>query len=333
MAASRQERRFQAALDKYSKAIRSEFLDAISRAATSVDHASLIEALESGDVFRAMQIARIDEATLSRLGETIRQAHGAGGLLAEAVAPAGLSGSFSFNGRHGRAEAWVRQHVGGLIQGIEQESMQVTRNVIEAGIQEGRSSSAMARQITGRRVGRIRVGGHLGLTTQQTDSIILGRSKLASGDRGLMRDYLNLKQRDRRFDGVIRKAIDEGKPIRGAQLDRIIEAHKSKALGYRGRVIARHESHNALSAGRDEGMAQMLERSDVERVTKRWQWNHSRDPRENHRALSGTTLDFAERFNLGGGVTAAHPHDTSLPGSETISCRCIAVYRVKLELD
>lgn len=317
-----QSRRIKAALAKLEPAIRQAFIDAIKAAAGAVDARALAAALDAGQLERAAELLRINKALLFPLDEAIRGGYMAGGALVMADLPRGLSGAFGFDGRHVRAEEWTRRHVGDLIQGIEDDTRDMTRRVIREGLERGESGASLARQITGRKIGQTRVGGYLGLTAQQADSIIAGRAKLLSGDPALMREYRRLKLRDKRFDGMIRKAIEAGKPIRGADLDRIMESHRNKALAYRGKLIARNEAHTALAAGREEGYRQMLENPEVEAVTKRWQHGLSREPREDHKAMDGTVLDFDEAFVMGDRTRMMHPHDPA--GGAAHSAHCFA---------
>jgi len=198
-------------------------------------------------------------------------------------------------------------------------------------------SRAIARMITGTKQGTQRVGGILGLTTQQTDSIMGkyddvgrlismgGRQKLASGDP-------KLKLRDRRYDAQIKKAIAEGRAITGPALDKIMDAHKSKALAYRGKLIAKNETFSALEAGRREAIAQALQNPEVEGATKRWQHNLSQEPREDHVAMSGTVIDFNEDFVFGT-VRMKNAHDPDGGAEHNLGCRCITVYRIRMRTD
>jgi len=321
------------ALRKYEPAIRREFEKAISLATSAVDLLELAGLIETNRIDDAVRLLRIDQSLLWPLHEAIRATHMAGGGMATELIPKGLRGVFGFDGRHHRAEQWVSQHAGQLVEGITRESIESTRQVILSGLQEGRSSRVVAREITGRQLGRKRVGGYMGLNSNQTDSIISGRAKLASGEPKLMREYLNLKLRNKRFDGTIKKAIREGRAITGKQLDRIMEAHRFKALGYRGRVIAKDQSRVATSAGREEGMRQLMESGRVAKITARWQHNLSEKPRHDHVAMNGTVIEVGEAFEFPDGARMKHPHDPAGGAKHGIGCKCIAVYRVHLPKD
>lgn len=329
-----QQRQIDALLSKYTPAIRDAFIAAIYGARANVNAQELIAALEAGDIERAVQLFRMDQATLFPLEDAVRGAIiAAGQTVAE---NAGLSGAFGFNGRHLRAEALIREMGATLVQGIQEDTLNMARAVITAGLQDGFTPQRVQRELTGtlnRLTGR-REGGFLGLTTQQADSIISGRAKLASGDPALMREYLDLKLRDRRFDAMVKRAIRDGKPVAPGDLEKIITAHKNKALKYRGEVIAKNEAFTAQAAGRDEAYRQALERADVQDVTVRWQHNLSQEPRLDHVAMNGTVISLrkGQKFEF---IDAwmKHPHDPAGGAKHSIGCRCIAVYRIILERD
>lgn len=327
---SNQERRLTQALNRLRPEVRRAFEQAIRDAAISINQTLLANLIEQGRIEEAVELLRIDQSLFSPLTDALRGAFLTGGRLAEDIAPRGLTGVFRFDGRHSDAVAWVQRQAATLVQGIEQDTLTLTRRVITAGLEEGQHARTVARSITGRAVGKRRVGGFLGLTTQQADSIIAGRAKLRSGDPALMAEYLRLKQRDKSMDSRIKRAMAEGRGITGKELDMIIEAHRSKALGYRGRRIASHETKNALAAGRERGMQQMLARPDVEAVTVRWQHNLSEHPRLAHVAMNGTVINLGERFEFPDGVAMKHPHDAEAPARHTIGCRCVGIYRVRI---
>ncbi len=313
--------------------IQKAFLAAIHRSASAIDFGALRAALEAGDVERAVEICRFRQALLAPLNEEIRQSYVRGGEAVGGFIPQSIAGHFGFDGQHPRAINWMRNHGAVLIQGIEADGIEAVRNVVSDGIAQGRSHTSVARDITGRKVGRTRVGGFLGLTSKQTDSVILGRAKLASGDPVLMREYKNLKLRDRRFDSVIDAAIEAETPITGKQLDRIIEAHKSKALGYRGKVIAKNEAHTALMAGKGEAYDQLIDAGTVESVKKTWRHGFSNNPRDDHLNMGGKTIDFKEDFIMADGARMKHPHDPRGGAKHSIHCRCITTERAVISKD
>lgn len=329
----RQIRELERLLKTIEPKIAKAFRNAIQKASTDIDTKALIAALEARDITRALSIVEMSSGVLFELDESIRAAYVSGGLFAASDVPRVLQGRFAFNGRHERAEAWAKNHVGNLIQGIQTDTLNSVRNVISEGFATNRTPPQMAREITGRRVGNRRVGGFLGLNSDQTDAVIRARSILSNPDT--ISDYFigskpRYKLSDRRFDSVVRKAISEGRALSGRQLDEIIEAHKVKALGYRGRMIAMDQTRRAVAEGRAESYTQLLERPDVESISKRWQHNLSENPRLEHQEMDGVTVDFDDVFTFSDGVTMRYPKDPNAPAEHSLWCRCTAFFRVKV---
>lgn len=307
-----------------------EFVQAIQNHATQIDMVALRDALARGDIAEAERIANVEPRSLFPFGEILRGAFFGAGLLA-GRRQKGVAGRFAFDGRHPDAEAWVAEQGGNLITAISEESRQSVRAVILDGFQNNRTPVDVARDIAGVKIGQKRVGGMVGLTSPQTDSLIKARYALASGDTARMRAYLKLATRDRRLDATIRKAIRDGKAITGRELDRILEAHKSKALAYRGRIISQTETRKATSAGRDQSYRQMLSLPGVVGITKRWQHNLSAEPRVEHVAMNGTVIGLDDVYRFADGTAMRYPHDEEAPARHVIGCRCIAIYRLVME--
>ena len=322
-----QQRQVEALVKKLEPQIEQAFLQAIAQARNTVDTAKLIEALKAGNIEQAVQLLRIDQSILYPLDDAIRGAYIAGGMTVAPNLPTAIRGSFGFNGRHPRAESWIRAEGGTLIQGIADDTLTMARNVITEAMAAGQTAPTIARSLTGRVVAGERVGGFLGLTTQQADSIASGRAKLLSGDPALMREYLDLKLRNRNYDAMIRRAVDGKGKLSAADVDKIIEAHKTKALGYRGKVIAKDQAFTAQAAGRMEGYRQVLDRGDVDGVSVRWSHGLSEFPRPDHVAMDGTVVQLGETFNFPDGTRMTGPHDPAGGAKHSLGCRCIAIYR------
>ena len=325
---SQTQRQIDTALKRLEPEVAAAFQAAIQAVIRQIDTGALIAALEAGNLGAAIRILDFPQAVLFPLEDAIRSAYMTGGQMIATAAPTAL---IAFDGRTPGAETWLRELSSTRIQGIYTETLQGVRTALVQGREQGMGSRSVARMITGTRRGTQRVGGIIGLTDQQTQSIMAARSKLASGDPRLMGEYLDLKLRNRTYDAKIRKAISEGRAITGKELDTILEAHKSKALAYRGKMIAENESFSALESGRREAVIQALENPDVEGASKRWQWNFSRDPREDHRALeSAPARPFEEPFTMADGTQMQYAHDPAGGAKHTIGCGCLTVYRIRM---
>ena len=123
----------------------------------------------------------------------------------------------------------------------------------------------------------------------------------------------------------------EGRALTTNEIRDGMMRHENRLLKRRGEAIAQHEAFTARSESREEAMLQVLDRPDVEDVTRRWQLGFPREHRPHHAALEGRVVSLRERFDLGNGLQARCPHDSELPLSETAGCRCSCVYRVKLK--
>ncbi len=88
----------------------------------------------------------------------------------------------------------------------------------------------------------------------------------------------------------------------------------------RARVIARTEVNSTTN-----NVHEMI--ADSVGLSKRI-WIHTgagKTSREHHKSLDKTSVKFNEKFKVGN-YEALHPHDSSLPASEVVSCHCFTIY-------
>ncbi|MEP2955531.1 phage minor head protein [Nisaea sp.] len=334
-----QQRRIEALLQRQSAAVRKAFLEAMRKATNAVDRDALIRLLEANEVERAAALFRLERGVAFPLEEAIRNAFIGGGMAVADDLPKGLSGAFGFDGRHPRAIALAERQAAALVTYVSDDAVSGARKIIVDGLSRNRSLNSVARDLVGRKVGRTRQGGIIGLTEPQTDRMIRLRSMLSDPEQ--ISDYFKdadmkiprYKESDRRFDAMVRKAIKSGKALPAADVDRIGDAYKSKASGNRAKVVARNEAFTAQAAGREEAYQQLLDDGKVEAVTKKWQHGFSKEPREDHLRMDGETIDFDEVFVMDDGARMRFPHDPAGGPEHSISCRCTCVYRVKLPRD
>lgn len=211
------------------------------------------------------------------------------------------------------------------------------RQQIVAGLEQNKTPDQIARSLIGvkNRITGKREGGILGLNSHQVDFISDAEAKLLSGDPALMRDYFRLKTRDRRFDGSVRKAIAEGRPVNAADLAKIMRQLRDRNLQLRAKTIARDQSITAIRAGRHEGFDQLLETGRVSEDQIERTWEDTGDGRER---LSHALLDDQKVVGMSApfvspvtGARMMYPGDTSLgaPASETVQCRCWENIRIR----
>lgn len=321
-------RRIEELLTRFDREIREAFLAAVMSARRAVDVRALEAALGAGDLSRAVELLRLNQALLFPLDAAINASFIAGGQMIGAGIPAS-AGVLGFDGRAYRAEQWARQHVGNLIREIIADQVAMTRAVIEAQLAAGRNPRAIITELVGRVTAQGRQGGFIGLTERQASYATRARAELAALDRA----YFGRALRDRRFDRLVDRAIREGRPLSAADMDRIAGRYRDRLLAHRAEVIARTESITALRAGRAEGIRQAAEQGiiDPTRVKRIWDATMDRRTRPDHREMHGTEVDGLDAPHvLPDGSRMMYPGDTSLGAdpSQTIQCRCVERYKL-----
>lgn len=332
-----------AALDRLEPELRQEFLDAVDRITSAVQMNRLIAMIEAGDVEAAIDALRLDESFFSPLNDGVRQALSAGGnisLTGLRIKDPTHGDSFilGFDGRHTRAEQWVRDRSSDLITEIVEDQRTMAREQIKAGLEAGRNPKQTALDIVGRtnRATGKREGGFIGLTSQQAAWVRNAEAQLQNLDAA----YFTRGKRDKRYDATVRKAIKDGKPLSEADVQKIAGRYKERLLKYRADVIARTESLNAMRAGAYEGYQQLIDSGRVraDQITVTWSATMDGRTRDHHRHLNGQSVRFGEFFNPEPGVFMLYPgdleHSTDAKAlaRETVQCRCVAQYRIKSDL-
>lgn len=336
---ARMPRDIQEALDRLEPRLRDAFLAAIQ----SMRDAAVLGQIEArlllNDIEGAIEALRIDPQWFGPLHEAYRAAYIEGGetLLSGMKVKNPYDGSsfvMGFDGRHVRAERWVREQSSELITGIVDSQRVAARAVLEKGLEVGRHPRSLALDLVGRvnRVTGHRVGGFIGLTGPQTQWAEAAEAQL----RGLDAGYFQRKLRDKRYDSVVARAIREGKPLAEADLKQITTRYRDRLLKARADSIARTESLNALRAGRHEGFEQLIDSGKVraDQVRIRWQATLDARVRDTHRALHDEKIHWGQTFTSPSGAVLAYPGDVThgAPASEIVQCRCIAIYRIQSDL-
>ncbi|RZZ90599.1 phage minor head protein [Pseudoxanthomonas winnipegensis] len=338
---------------KLEPPIAKAFLQAVAQVRGKAVVPLIAELLQAGRVDEVMQVLGLDEAQFTDLGEALRDAYKAGGQQATTEMPRirlsldpGITGSYQprsqspvltirFDLRNPVAEQWVREASSKLITEILDSQREAIRNTLAQGIAAGRNPRQTALDIVGRtaETGR-RSGGIVGLTSQQAGFVSNVRAELASGDPKLMGHYFTRGRRDRRLDGIVRRAIAAGKPVGQADIDKIAGRYADRLLQLRGDMIARTESIASMAAGREEGYRQQIAAGnlDPENVTGTWDTAGDNHVRHSHAAMNGQQRKFGQPFQSPSGAQMLYPGDTSQGAGpeEIIGCRCHKQYRINM---
>mgnify|MGYP006261543537 CR=1 FL=1 len=107
---------------------------------------------------------------------------------------------------------------------------------------------------------------------------------------------------------------------------------QDRTLKYRGDVIARTESINALRAGQFQAMLDAVDRGRITTNDAQGTWDATGDARtrEDHLMMEGQRRTLSQPFVSGSGAQLRYPGDTLLgaTGKDTIQCRCRVEWKI-----
>jgi hypothetical protein len=331
------------------------FLKAIEGITSKAGVQLVADLLEAGRVDDVMLLLGLDEPRFADLAEALRTAYAAGakaglsempklrltldpiitgGYKPRAAVPSPVLQA-SFDLRNAAAEAWLRDNSARLVTGIVSDQRTLIQEALTRGMVAGRNPRQTALDIVGRvgDTGR-RAGGTIGLTSQQAEFVARARADLASGDPARMAKYFARERRDKRLDGIVKRAIAAGKPVSQADIDKIAGRYADRLLALRGEMIARTESITSLNAGREEAYRQQIEAGLLapENVVGTWSATGDKRTRHSHQQMDGQRRAFGQPFQTPSGALLRYPGDASLGAGaeEIVGCRCHKQYRIDM---
>ena len=337
MATSRATRQVYAdLLERYGRSVADAFLRAVDTIRSGVELQRLTAAIEAGQIEEALEALHIDPAAFNEVADRLRDAQTAAGrTTAEAMpqrTPNGTALVVRYDGRNPEAERAASSQGSRLITGLTTEARENAARFISAGLSRGANPRVVALDLVGRvsRVTGKRVGGIIGLSTPQTEYVASAREELRSADPALLKNYLDRKRRDKRFDRSVTKAIREGRPMDAEVAARAAQAYENRLLLQRGEVIGQHETFAALETSKEQAFRQAVDAGKVSAsaVTKTWRHFTVRQFRDQHLAINGQKVGLMGLFVMPDGTTMRHPHDPDAPIRHTAGCRCQADYEI-----
>lgn len=318
--------RFRRAAARLEAEMFQAFERAMRIAKGQIDVDALTAALEAGNVLEAARLAQITPAALAPMTGAIQSTFVAGGETIAAGIPI-KAGVLGFDGRAVRAEQWAREHSALFVKQITDDHTMMVRDVTEKLLADNVDPRKAALDLVGRlnRATGKREGGFIGLTQKQAQHVFNAGQQL----RDLDPAYFQRKLRDKRFDSLVQRAIAEGRPIPASKIAQIEQAYRTKYERYRGEMIARTETLNALRAGRHEGLTQAGEQGIIrpDRIATQWDATLDRRTRPDHALMHGQiSHGESDPFRLPDGSLMRFPGDSALGAhaSQIIQCRCYA---------
>lgn len=247
-----------------------------------------------------------------------------------------------------RVQEWLEHQSSRMIQQLTSTQREVVRAHLVDGFNNGRNPHSVALDLVGR-VGPAaggpksgsRKGGVIGLNLQQLQLTIDMRDALSSYEVGVLRIDKNgnpvkkfwigddgklqsvYTRRDRRFDGTILKAIQNGEKLPQSKIDRLVSRYRDRLLELRGSTIGRTEALSSMNEAQHESLRQTIDNGYAEEDAVIRKWHHSKldNARPGHEQMDGQERGLNDPFvNPVTGIELMHPNDG--PGSESINCRC-----------
>lgn len=331
---ARQTVQFRTLIAKLTPELRKAFLAGVADLGDRVDMKALVAALKANDIDGAIAAMHITEGAFYQYAAVKTAAYAQGGALAATTinGPPGGGVAFRFDMANPRAEAWIAANVAGYVTRLTNEAKAVVRAAILEGYAAGRHPNSIAVDIAGRMVGGKRVGGLVGLSGPQGNHVASMRARLASGDPAEMAKVFGMTRRDKRMDATIRKAIEAGKPVSAADIERMTQRYTDRLIAKRAEDIARTETGMAVMSSRAESWDQAAETMgyDASAVTKRWLHGGGvKDPRPHHQAANGMTVEGLDTpFILENGAVMQYALDPSGGAAECANCTCDTTFRM-----
>jgi len=311
--------------------VQKAFLEAMQGVVDSATLADIVKAIEANDEQALINAVNFNPAVLNKVLDAIENAYEQAAVSTVSNWPI----NFIFNVRNARVEEDLRNFSSQFIVRITEEVRENIRRSLEQGLIRGDNPRATALNIVGRfnPVTKKREGGVLGIDVRQRQWAESARQYLETRNPR----YLSMGLRDKRFDAIVEKAIESGKPIPAETIDKLVTSYKNKALKYRAESIARTETIQAINRGEQAAHVQGIEegvlRSNA--VTKEWDDSGDGRVRTTHNVLGekygrGKGIDFEDAFISPSGARLMVPGDSSLgaPVDEIAQCRCRVVYKV-----
>jgi ribosomal protein L19E len=320
-------------IEDWSPRLRAAFLKSIADIANSAQIGVIASKLEAGDIEGAIRAVGIDPVKFRALDVAIGQAFEQGGQATAAGIPARRDAGEAvikvlFDVRNIRAERYLKEHSSTLVREIIADQQGMIRTHLTKGMSEG----AGPRQVALDLVGRIqpngkRSGGAVGLTASQEEWVRNYRAKLSDPDR--IKDALENKLRDKRFDRTLNNAIKNGKGLSPEAIEAMVTNYRNRALKYRGDMIGRTEAIRSLNQSQLEAARQAIDAGQVDSqaVTKKWLATKDNRTRDTHQSLNGQEVGINEMFVSQSGARLAFPGDPNAPAAESVACRCSMVIR------
>lgn len=329
-------RLFYTLIRKLEPDLRDAFDAAVKDLRDGVNFPALLDALQAGDVERAVLALNIEPAAFQRYATVKTAAYAEGGAttVASISLPGAVAAGVRFDMSNPAAEAWIRQNVGERITAVVEEQIATVRTLIADGYRLGQGPQDIALDIAGRvGSGGVRQGGVLGLDGPRAERyrIVTQGIRTPEGVKALVvegRDGVTrLKYTTNpATERAILAAYRRGEAVPAAGRARIEAQFSNKLLRERAETVARTETAQAVMSSRRGAWQQLMSGRNIppEAVVKRWiHGGGVKEPRPHHVAMSGQEVRGIDTpFVFDNGASLQMAHDPEGDASEVINCGC-----------
>jgi hypothetical protein len=266
----------------------------------SIDLADLERALASGDKEAVLELLHLDEYKIAagEVGATITRGATAAGLATAAalIQPKLGEVRFTFGELNPTLVNHLQNYQLNLIRQINEKTKEGVRQVLTDAIIAGENPKQAAvaiKQIVGltekqsqavmnfrAQLEKIHLGGGGTWGIGNKIDRVNGSQVIRLDENGNPKDgILGRRLRDFRYDGKLKSAIESGKPLTQAEIDKMVDAYARKYLKHRSQVIARTEATRTNNIGIQDAWRQAIDGGKVSAELVRRMWIVAKDER------------------------------------------------------
>lgn len=330
---------------KLESTLAKEIIAALIKQKESVSIDDIAEALISGDVGKVLALLDLPTSLVALQALTAPLIDGvfAAGAYTAATAFAPVRATFAFNRLNPRLIDWLDTYSLDLIKQINTGTKEGIRQYLVSGMTAGKGPKQVATEVK----------GIIGLTNRQAQAVKNYRAELETfhnkrtagamglgkkpakvngtqvsilNDDGENADGVNQRRlRDFRYDGQLKTAMESGKPLTPAQIDKMVAAYERKYLAYRARTIARTEAMRATNVGVQDAWQQAIDLGKVDEQQVRKQWLVARDERLCESC--GPIPRMNPKIGIKHAQTFKTPDGPQMAPPMHPNCRCTVFYR------
>lgn len=317
------------------------FLKAMEDVADRAMIDEMVKAIESNDLDGLVTASGYTPAVLAQIVKRLEDVYNESGYMTTDGFPSRVRTPFGmsrpiYDPRNLRVERDLANTSGNFITRINEDVKENVRLVLSESFALGKNPRKTALDLVGRinPQTKKRQGGLIGLAPNQVE----WSAKVRSNLENLNDDYFKMGLRDKRFDGIVKKSIESGKPLTSDKISKLVSAYNNKALKFRADMISRTETIKSLNKGKYAAVMQLVDEGASQKEDiKKW-WDDSGEDgrtRSSHADLGKRyskkkAIPLDEPFTTMNGDKLMYPGDSSLGANprELINCRCEVQYRI-----